>query len=348
MHARMTVEFLENGRRPMTFRTLHCALIALLCCVSALVVSAPDAVLAQQHTKVARVGVLTPGETDNTPGFVALRNGLRELGYVEGKSLILDFRLAKGHNDRLGDLASELVQIPVDVIVASGTTAAQAAARSTRQIPIIQAAGGDPVAAGLAASLARPGGNVTGFTIRTDEPSGKRLELLKLAFPKITRVVVMFDPTSVVTERQLRATARVAATLEVQLATLPVSNPDELRALQPGALSGSDGFLVLPSAMFWNQRATIIALAAAARVPAMYPEREYAEDGGLAAYGANVPDAYRRTAGYVDRILRGTKPGDLPIEEASKFDFIVNLRTARALGLPMSTNFVVGVGEVIE
>jgi putative tryptophan/tyrosine transport system substrate-binding protein len=332
----------------MTLRTLNGALIVVLCCVSTLVVAVPEAALAQQHPKVARVGVLTPGESDNTPGFLALRSALRELGYIEGKSLALDFRLARGHNDRLGDLAAELVQIPVDVIVASGTTATQAAARVTRQIPIIQAAGGDPVAAGLAASLARPGGNVTGFTIRTDEPSGKRLELLKLAFPAINRVIVMFDPTSVVTERQLSATARVAGTLGVQLARLPVGNPEELRALQPSALNGSDGFLVLPSAMFWNQRATIVALAAAARVPAIYPEREYAEDGGLAAYGANVPDAYRRAAGYVDRILRGTKPGDLPIEEASKFDFIVNLRTARALGLSMSTNFVVGAGEVIE
>jgi ABC-type uncharacterized transport system substrate-binding protein len=332
----------------MTFRTLHCALIALLGSVSALVVSAPDAAMAQQSAKVARVGVLTPGETDNTPGFVALRSGLRELGYVEGKSLVLDFRMAKGHNERLGDLAAELVQVPVDVIVASGTTAAQAAARVTRQIPIIQAAGGDPVAAGLAASLARPGGNVTGFTIRTDEPSGKRLELLKRAFPTITRVAVMFDPTSVVSERQLQATGRVAATLGIQLARLPISNPEQLRALQPSALGANEGLLVLPGAMFWNQRATIIELAAAARVPAVYPEREYAEDGGLVAYGANVPDAYRRTASYVDRILRGTKPGDLPIEEASKFDFIVNLRTARALGLSISNNFLVGVGEVIE
>ena len=329
------------------FRTLNCGLIALLFCASFLV-GGPESAGAQQSAKLARVGVLSPGDSDNTPGFVALRNGLRELGHVEGKSIVLDFRLAKGHNDRLAELATELVRLPVDVIVASGTTAVQAAAGVTRQIPIIQAAGGDPVAAGLAASLARPGGNVTGFTIRTDEPSGKRLELLTLAFPNIKRVVVMFDPTSVVTERQLRATERAAATLGVELVRLPISTPEELGALQASVLNGSDGFLVLPSAMFWAHRAAIIVLAAAARVPAIYPEREYAEDGGLAAYGANISDAYRRAAGYVDRILRGAKAGDLPIEEASKFDFVVNLRTARVLGLSMSNDFVVGVGEVIE
>ena len=181
------------------------ALVAVLCSAAWPLAAAMPAA-AQQAGKIARVGVLSPADSDKTPAAVAFRKTLQELGYVEGKSIVLDFRLAKGHNERLGDLAAELVQIPVDVIVAGGTTAVRATAGITHSIPIIQAAGGDPVSAGLAASLARPGGNVTGFTIRTDEPSGKRLELLQRAFPNISRVTVMLDPTSVVTQRQLRAT----------------------------------------------------------------------------------------------------------------------------------------------
>lgn len=323
------------------------ALVAVLCS-AALPLAAAMPAAAQQAGKIARVGVLLPSDSDKNPASIAFRKGLQDLGYVEGKSIILDFRLAGGHNERLGELAAELARIPVDVIVAGGTTAVRAAAGVTRSIPIIQAAGGDPVIAGLAASLARPGGNVTGFTIRTDEPSGKRLELLKRAFPSISRVTVMLDPTSVVTQRQLRATERAAATLGISLTKLPVSTPEELDALGPAALAGSDGLVVLPSALFWSRRATVIKLAAAARLPAIYPEREFADDGGLVAYGANIPDAYRRAAGYVDRILRGTQVGDLPIEEASKFDFVLNLRTAKQLELSPSRDFLVAVDEVIE
>ena len=303
---------------------------------------------AQQRAKIAHIGILSPEENDITPAFIALRKGLQDLGYTEGKSIALDFRLAKGHNERLANLATELVQIPVDVIIAGGTTAVRAAEGATHSIPIIQGAGGDLVAAGLAASIAHPGGNVTGFSIRTDGPGAKRLELLKRAFPNIARVTVMFDPTSVVTERQLRVTEAAAAALGIELVKLPVSTPEALQSLDPRALAESDGLVVLPAAMFWNRRASVIALAAAARVPAIYPEREYAEDGGFASYGANIPEAFRRAAGYVDRILHGANPGELPIEEASKFDFVVNLRTARALGLSLPTDFVVAVGEVIE
>jgi putative ABC transport system substrate-binding protein len=303
---------------------------------------------AQQGAKSARIGVLTPADSERTPGFDALRKELRNLGYLEGKSIFLDFRLAKGHAEALPGLAAELVQIPVDVIVAAGTTAALAAANVTHTIPIVQGAGGDLVRAGLAASLARPGGNVTGFTILTDEPSGKRLDLLRRAAPTIKSVTVMLDPTSVVTAPQLRATEGAAATLGIRLAKLPISTPEEVDALRPAALAGSDGLVVLPGAMFYNHRATIVALAAAARVPAIYPSREYADDGGLIAYGPNVPHAYRRAAGYVDRILRGAKPGDLPIEEASKLEFIVNFHTALQLGLRLPIDFVVEADEVIE
>src|SRR5262249_7253989 len=221
--------------RARTVKTRSCALSVLL--GSASLAHLRDPAVAQQSGKIPRVGILSPEESDTTPAFIAFRKGLQDLGYVEGKSITLDFRLAQGHNERLGELAKELTQIPVDLIVAGGTTAVRAAAGATRHIPIIQGAGGDLVAAGLAASFARPGGNITGFTIRTDEPSGKRLELLKRAVPSITRVAVILDPTSVVTERQFRATERAAATLGIRLTKLPASTPEELAALDAQALA---------------------------------------------------------------------------------------------------------------
>jgi putative ABC transport system substrate-binding protein len=322
------------------------ALIAVLFALLALACATPS--VAEGTTKVARVGILSPEENDHTPAFLAFRDGLRDLGYEEGKSIVLDFRLAKGHNESLGQLATELIHIPVDVIVAGGITAVRAAARTTATIPIIQAAGGDLVAAGMATSISRPDRNVTGFTIRAEEPSAKRLELLKRAFPKIQRVSVILDPTGAPTEPMFRATEKAAEALGIELTRVPVSTPEELEALEVRALAGSDGLVVLPSAMFWNHRVAIIRLAAAARLPAIYPEREYAIDGGLAAYGANIPDSFHRAAGYVDRILHGAKAGDLPIEQASKFDFIVNLHAAQKLGMSLSSDFLVIANQVIE
>jgi putative tryptophan/tyrosine transport system substrate-binding protein len=320
----------------------------VLCAGAACLITASFPAAAQQRATIPRVGILTPVESDMTPGFSAFRMGLRDLSYVEGESIFLDFRFARGHADALPGLAAELVNIPVDVIVADGTTAARAAVNLTRSIPIVQAAGGDPVAAGIATSFARPGGNFTGFSIRSDELAGKRLELLRRAFPNLKRVTVLLDPTSVVTQPVLRATEKAAASLDILLALLPAGNPEILKALGPGHFAGSDGLVVLPSAMFWHHRASVLALAAAARVPGIYPEREYADEGGLMAYGPNIPDTFRRAAVYVDRILRGARTGDLPIEAVSKFDFIVNLRTAKELGLLPTRHFLIGVGEVIE
>jgi putative tryptophan/tyrosine transport system substrate-binding protein len=201
---------------------------------------------------------------------------------------------------------------------------------------------------GFVASIRRPGGNVTGMTIRGDALSSKRVELLKQAFPRIASVSVLINPRNVSTSLSLSATKEAAGTLGLRVAPLAASTPDELRALSSADLTGSDALTVLPDAMFWNHRATIIAIAEAAQLPAIYPEREYADDGGLIAYGPNIPDSFRRAAGYVDRILRGTKPGDLPIDEPANFDFIVNLRTARALGVAISPDFLSGVNEVIE
>jgi putative ABC transport system substrate-binding protein len=301
-----------------------------------------------QPAKVPRVGILTPAESDQTSVFAAFRKGLRDAGYVEGQTIVLDFGLAKGHLDALPALATELVRLPVDVVVTDGGEATQAAAGVTRTIPIVMAIAPDAIASGLVASTARPAGNVTGMTLGRIEQGGKRLELLKQAVPGMARVTVLLNPKNMPAQLQLRTTEEAAKTLGVQIATLSASTPDELRALVPADLSGIDGLVVPADPVFWNHRGTIIALAAAARVPAVYPERDYAVEGGLIAFGPNVPDSFRRAASYVDRILRGARPGDLPIDEASKFEFVINLRAARQLGLSLPPLFLARADEVIE
>jgi putative tryptophan/tyrosine transport system substrate-binding protein len=258
---------------------------------------------------------------------------------------VLDFRLSKGIVDALPALAAELVRVPFDVIVTVTTSATLAAFGATRTIPIVMATtGGDPIALGLAKSLSRPGGNVTGTNFLTGL-SEKRLQLLKLAFPGVQRVAVLVNSKEAIAASEMHTAERAAVPVGVRLLPLAANAPAELQAL---TLSGSDGLLVIPSGMFWYNRAAVLSLASMARVPALYPEREYADDGGLIAYGPNVPEHFRQAAGYVDRILRGANPGDLPINASSKFDFVVNLRTARALGLTPSPEFLSTADEVIE
>jgi len=308
----------------------------------------PLAARAQQPAKVPRVGILSPAASETAGTLSAFREKIRDLGYVEGETIALDFRLSKGIMDALPALAEELVRIPVNVIVTDTTTATLAAFGATRTIPIVMGAtGGDPVALGLAKSLSRPGGNVTGTQFLTGL-SEKRLQLLKQAFPGTERVTVLANAKEAISVSEMPKAEMAAAQTGMRLLALTASTPAELRALAPGALSGSDGLLVMPSGVFWNNRVTIIGVASMARVPAIYPEREYADDGGLIAYGPNVPEHFRLAAGYVDRILRGAKPGDLPVNASSKFDFVINLRTARALGLTLSPDFISAADEVIE
>jgi len=306
----------------------------------------PIAAHAQQPAK--RVGILSPAASEAAATLTAFREAIRGLGYIEGQTIVLDFRLSKGIMDALPALAAELVRIPVDVIVTDSTSATLIAFAATHTIPIVMGAtGGDPVALGLAKSLSRPGGNVTG-TFFLAGLSDKRLQLLKQAFPGVQTVAVLANPKGAISVSELPKAELAAARMGIRLRSLAVSTPGELRALAPAALSGSDGLLVMPDAVLWNNRAIIIDLASKARLPAIYPEREYADDGGLISYGANVPDHFRQAAGYVDRIIRGTKPGDLPINASSKFDFVINLKTARALGLTPSPDFTSAANEVIE
>jgi putative ABC transport system substrate-binding protein len=302
---------------------------------------------AQQSAKVPRIGILSPAASETAASLTAFREGIRDLGYIEGQTIALDFRLSNGIMDALPALAAELVRIPVNVIVTDTTSGTLAAFAATRTIPIVMGTtGGDPVALGLAKSLSRPGGNVTGTQMLTGL-SDKRLQLLKQAFPG-AQSAVLANPTGAISISEMPKAETAASRIGLRLVSLAASTPAELRALAPAALSGSDGLLVMPDAMFWNNRATIIDLASKARVPAVYPEREYADDGGLIAYGRNVLAHFRQAARYVDHILRGANPGDLPINATSQFDFVVNLRTAHALGLALSPDFVSAANEVIE
>jgi putative tryptophan/tyrosine transport system substrate-binding protein len=302
----------------------------------------------QPAGKMSRVGILSPAGDETAGTLAAFRQGMRDLGYVEGRTISLDFRLSKGHLDALPALAAELVGIPVDVIVTDTSSAGIAAFAATRTIPIVMAiTGGDPVALGLAKSYARPGGNLTGMRFRTDL-SEKRLQLLKQAFPRAERVALLVNPKIAIAPAERRSAELGAEQLRLRLLPLDAATPDELVALTPAALANADGLVVVPDGMFWNNRKTIVDLAARSGVPAIYPEREYADDGGLIGYGPNAPEHFRQAASYVDRILRGAKPADLPINASSRFDFVVNLRTARAFGFNLPADFISAAAEVIE
>lgn len=298
--------------------------------------------------KVPRVGILTPASTDRTPVFAALRQGLSDLGYVEGRNIILDYKFARGDFSAFPDLAIDLVKSGVDVIVTdAGIAVARAAVNATKTIPIVVATVGDPVAQGLVPSIARPGANVTGFTVLSPELAVKRVDLLRSAFPQARSVAILFNPTSGNAEI-LRVTEEAANKLGFRSIRVPVDSPDAIRALRVDALGGADVIVFLADGMFWNQRREILKFITEARVPALYPEREYVDDGGLIAYGPNVPDNYRRVAGYIDRILKGAKPGDLPFQQPVKFDFVINLRTARAAGIVIPPDLLLRADEVLE
>lgn len=304
---------------------------------------------AQPAERIPRVGILTPAPNDRTPIFEAFKEGLHELGYVEGRNIVLEFRSDHGDASLLPQLAAELVALPVDVIVTDGAAEALAAGKATERIPIVMGAGPDPVLLGLAASHSQPGGNFTGFTLMAFELNAKRLDLLRTAFPHSTAVAVLVNPANASSAAYLRELEGAAGAMGLRIvARIEAADTEALRALTPGVFAEAAGVTVIPDAMFWNHRQAIIALVNAARLPAMYPEREYADDGGLMAYGPSVPDNFRRAAGYVDRILKGAKPGDLPIQEPVKFDFVVNLKTARELGLTIPPATLAFADEVIE
>src|SRR5215471_4817706 len=312
----------------------------------------PLASRAQGVGKIPRIGYLSPGSA--SPGPLAyhdeFQRGLHDLGYVEGRNIVIEYRFADGKFDRLGVLAAELVQLNVDVIVSVVTQASLAAKHATGTIPIIIVSVGDPVGAGLVASLARPGGNVTGNSSMTIEVIGKSLALLKQAVPKASPMAVLWNPDNVTYQGQiLRETEVAARKLGIQLQTFWLRGPDEFdRTFAAIASASAATLLVLPDPVFSAYTARIANLANKSQLPTMYGLREDAVAGGLMAYGPNYADLYRRAASYVNKILKGAKPVDLPIERPTNFEFVINLKTAKLLGIELPPTLVALADEVIE
>jgi putative ABC transport system substrate-binding protein len=277
-----------------------------------------------------------------------LRQRLRELGYLEGQNIAFESRFADGKADRLPGLAAELVALKVDVIVTSGTPASLAAKQATRTIPIVMAQLADPVGAGLVASLGRPGGNVTGLTTQDADLSGKRLEMLLQVVPKVSRFAVLIDETSPGSMLIARGTQVAAQSLGVQLQSLGVRGPEELdRAFSAMKEARAGALIVESSSLLFTSRTRLADLALKNRLPTMFAQKEYAEAGGLMAYSADFSDLFRRTATFVDKILKGAKPADLPVEQPTKFELVINLKTAKALGLTIPPSLLGRADEII-
>jgi putative ABC transport system substrate-binding protein len=304
---------------------------------------------AQQPTKIPRIGYL--GVT--SPSAVAarteaFRQGLRELGYVEGKNIVIEWRYAEGKPDRLSELAAELVRLKVDVIVTGGPQATRPAKETTVTIPIVMAFDNDPVGSGFVASLARPGGNITGLSTLAPEISGKQLELLKEIVPKLSRVTVFGNATMSGNAQALREVKVAAEALGVHLQYLEVQAPKDIETAFRAASKGrADAVLALTNPVL-GYRAQVADLAIKSRVPTMYQASEYVEAGGLMTYGASITDLFRRAATYVDKILKGAKPADIPVEQPTKFELIINLKTAKQIGLTIPPNVLARADRVIK
>jgi putative tryptophan/tyrosine transport system substrate-binding protein len=311
---------------------------------------APLAAEAQRPTTVHRIGCLWNASPSLTDHFLAaFRHGLHERGYVEGQHFTIENRYAEGNLERLPGLAAELVGLQVAVIVTAGSQAIQAVKQATSTIPVVMAASGDPVETGAVTSLARPGENLTGLSLSAPELSGKRLELLKEAVPAIAHVAVLANPANPSTAAQLRETQRAAQALQVQLHLVEVRGPHELdHAFAAIRSVPADALLVLLEPLFISQRERLVELTATSRLPAMYGFREDVEMGALMAYGPNLPDMFRRAATYVDKILKGAKPAALPVEQPTKYELLLNLKTAQALGITLPPALLLLADEVIR
>ena len=313
------------------------------------VVATPLAAQAQQAGKVYRIGCLmSPSSSSERARDEAFRQGLRDLGYAEGRNIVIEYRYADGKQERLPAMADELVRLKVDLILTAGDFGIRAAKEATTTTPIVVAIAGDLVGPGYAASLARPGGNITGLTTGPSL-SQKRLELLKTAFPKVARVALFWNPGNAVNVTVLKETEAAAQVLGVRVLALEVRRAEDWEGAFQGALRDrADAVLGIGDTVLLFHRTRIVGFAAKNRLPAMYSLKEYMDAGGLMMYGPNVADMYRRSATFVDKILKGAKPADLPIEQPTKFDFIINLKTAKALGLTIPPLVLGRADQVIE
>ena len=327
----------------MRFRT-----VVLIVGLTLSLLAAAPAAAAQQTGKVSPIGFLVFVSSETR--YRGFQQGLRELGYVEGQNIAIEFRSADGSLERLSDLAEELVRLQVDVIVAGSTVGAKVAKRATTTIPIVMANVGDPVGTGLVASLARPGGNITGLTTMGEELSGKRLELIREVVPRLQRIGALWNqdnPGNVASFKELKAAAQ---SLGVDVRSLAVRPPvPEIdKAFGTANNWRADALIALDDSLIFSNRTRIIALAARHRLPAIYGYREFPNAGGLMAYGPSRYDMYRRAATYVDKILKGAKPADLPVEQPTRFELVVNLKTAKALKLTMPQSVLIRADQVIQ
>ena len=310
----------------------------------------PIAARAQQAGKVHRIGVLeTISTTLNVANFYALREGLRQLGYAEGQNLVIEYRSADGRDDRFPGLARELLALKVDVIVTRGTPAAKAVKNATSTVPVVMMASGDPVGVGLVTSLARPGGNITGLSAIVGELSPKRLELIKEIVPGLARIAVLANTSNDAVRRDWARIETAARSLGVQSQLLDLRESDALGpTFDDASARRADALVVVIDAITQVNQQRIVDLAMKHRLPAIYSSREFVDAGGLISYGVSYPDLYRRAATYVDKILKGTKPADLPVVQPTKFELVINLKTAKALGIEVPPSLLALADGVIE
>ena len=301
-----------------------------------------------QPNQTARIGILQSGSSSSSMSRIAsFREGLRELGYVEGKNIKIDYRHAEGKTDQFAVLAAELIRLKPDVLVTSGSPGTVALMKATNKTPIVMAAIGDAVGNGFVKSLAQPGGNVTGLSFLDPDISTKRLELLKEAIPRVVRVALLRHVTS--GKQSLEATLAASRPLKVQVQVLEIQAPNEFDgAFMAAKKGGAEAINVLASPILFAYRKELVDLSAKHRLPGMYENKEFVESGGLLSYGANLDDLYRRAAVYVDKILKGTKPADLPVEQPTKFEFIINLKAAKQIGLTIPPNVLARADRVIK
>jgi putative ABC transport system substrate-binding protein len=328
-------------------------LIGLVFLALSLTLSPLGTAAAQPPEKVSRVGYLNPGSSSDPlrqRRLEAFRQGLRELGYVEGQNIAIESRWAEGKYDRYPALAADLVRLKVDVIVAQSGEATQATRQATRTVPIIMSLVMDPVGSGLVASLARPGGNVTGTSVMAPDLVGKQLELIKEVVPKVSRVALLRHPSNPASATYTRAAEAAARTLGLRLQTVDARTPQEIdSAFAAMTRDRAGALLIFPDTLFGTQRRQIAELAAKARLPAIHGGTSgYAEAGGLMAYSPNNLDLERRAAAFVDKILKGAKPADLPVEQPTKFELVINVKTAKALGLTIPQSLLVRADEIIQ
>jgi putative ABC transport system substrate-binding protein len=329
----------KQARKKVFASTLGALLLAF--CIS---------VEAQQTGKIPRIGFLSGGFPGSTIGIERMRRELRELGYVEGKNIAFDYRYAEDKPERSPALADELVRLKVDVIIASGGSDTQAAKKATKTIPIVFLESiYDPAAIGLVDSLARPGGNITGFSTMATVLAGKRLELLKETIPKLSRVAVLWNPQARDNEPQWKESQIAARQLGLQVHSIEVSSADKYEsAFQDAIKTGSTALAVTRHRLSNNYQKIIIGLAAKGRLPAIYYRQDFVENGGLMAYGADELEPFKRAASLVDKILKGTKPADLPVEQSTKFELVINLKTAKQIGLTIPPTVLARADRVIR